>query len=391
MDGLDVARATGTQRASRYGTRLREPWRPQPPRRGRLWPLVLVVLLPTILGAGYFYGVASDQYVSEARFVVRGRTPPPPAGLSSLLQTAGVSAPGQDDGFAVQDYILSRDAVHELVDTEDLRGVFARPEADPLAGFPLFRQWDTFEHLFRYYIKHVDVHMDSTTGVSELTVRTFRAADSHRIASALLAAGERLINRMNDRQRENAVRDAGKEVVLAEARVQDVSRRLADFRNNAALLDPDKQAIPMLDAIARLQTRLTSLHLEISQMQGNSPLLPAARQRAAALQAQIDDGKRQITGSGASLVPRIQEYGQLAMEREFADKQLGSAMASLEGARVSASRQLLYLEPVVAPNEPDYADYPRRASNTAILFLLLLCAYGGGKMALGAMREHKLV
>lgn len=391
MDGLDVSSVVGAGRQSRYGTRLREPWRPQPPRRGLGWPFLLFVILPTMLAAGYLYAVAADQYVSEARFVVRGRTPPAPAGLSSLLQTAGVSSPGQDDSFAVQDYILSRDALHELVDAEDVKAVFGRSEADPLSRFPVLAHWDTFEHLFRYYLKHVAVHMDSATGVSELTVRTFRADDSRRIAAALLAAGERLVNRMNDRQRENAVRDARKEVDLAEARVQDVARRLADFRNSAALLDPGKQSVSMLDAIAKLQTRLVSLNLEISQMQGNSPLLPAARQRAVALQAQIDDGKRQITGFGTSLVPKIREFDQLAMEREFADKLLGSAMSSLESARVTASRQLLYLEPVVAPNEPDYAEYPRRISDLALVFAIMVCAYGAGKMAFGAMREHKLV
>ena len=391
MDGLDVSSVAGPGRLSRYGTRLREPWRPQPPKRGRLLPFVLAVILPTILAAVYLYGFAADQYVSEARFVVRGRTPPPAAGLSTLLQTAGVSAPGQDDTFAVQDYILSRDALRELVDTDDVKAAFSRPEADPLSRFPLLPGQDTFEHLFRFYLKHVDVHMDSTTGVSQLTVRSFRAADSQKLANDLLAASERLVNRMNDRQRENAVRDARKEVVLAEARVQDVSQRLANFRNNSALLDPDKQSIPMLDAIAKLQARLGAMNLEISQMQANSPLLPAARQRAAAIQAQIDDARRQITGSGTSLVPKIREYDQLNMEREFADRQLGSATASLESARITANRQILYLELIVKPNDPDYAEYPRRLSDLALAFVVMLCIFGGGKMLVGAMREHKLV
>ena len=111
--------------------------------------------------------------------------------LSSLLQTAGV-ARAPDDTYAVQDYIVSRDALSELIKSEGLHDVFSRPEADPLSRFPLLFHGQTFEHFYDYFQKHVDVLLDTNTGVSTLTVRTFRADDSHRIATALLTSAERL-------------------------------------------------------------------------------------------------------------------------------------------------------------------------------------------------------
>jgi capsular polysaccharide transport system permease protein len=358
-----------------------------------------MVVLPTVVAGGYLYGVASDQYVSEARFVVRGPSQQSPGVLSGLLQTAGVSR-AQDDTYAVQDYMLSRDALEELVKQSGLKDIFARPEADALSrfpfsltlpGLPAIHGGDSFEHLFKYYLKHVDVEMDSTTGVSEITVKAFRPDDARRIAAALLAGGERLVNRMNDRERENTLRDARHEVQLAEERVQSVSSKLAEFRNRQSLLDPNKQSVPMLQAITNLQAKLGSVKLELSQLQPNSPLLSSTRQRAAALQAQIDAAKKEITGADDSLVPKIREFDLLSLEREFADKQLSSATTSLEAARVNADRQELYLEAVVQPNQPDYADYPRRFSMLAVVFASFLGLYVAGALLVAGAREHKLV
>jgi capsular polysaccharide transport system permease protein len=199
---------------------------------------------------------------------------------------------------------------------------------------------------------------------------------------------------MNEREHENALRDARNEVTRAEARVKDVAAQLADFRNREALLDPNKQSVPMLQAIANLQAKLSSTKLEVSQLQTsspNSPLLASARQRMAALQGQIDDARAKITGSDSSLVPKIREFDLLSLDRDFADKQLASAITSLETARVSADHQELYLEPVVRPNQPDYADFPHRGVNTMIIFLTTFGIYVGGALLIAGAREHKLV
>ena len=189
------------------------------------------------------------------------------------LRRRGLSHAAEDT-YAVNDYILSRDALSEMIQTQELKDVFNRPEADALSRFPIFGGMATFEHFFRHYLRHVDVTMDSTTGVSTLTVKTYRASDSARVAAALLTAGENLINRMNDRQRENAMRDARKEVAAAEARVTEVASKIAAFRNKEALLDPTRQSVPMLAAINDLQTLLSRTELQISQLTTSTPAEP---------------------------------------------------------------------------------------------------------------------
>ena len=394
MDGLDISIAEAPAHSGAY--RRSQPRRPRPSlfrRHARLLSFLLVVGLPTALASVYLFGIATYQYVSEAEFVVRGPTAPSPGMLNSLLQTAGLSR-AQDDTYAVQDYILSRDAVADLIKNHGLMDVFSRPEADPLSRFPPVYGGETFEHFYKYYKKHVDVELDSNTGVSTLTVQTFRAEDSKRIAAALLVAGEQLVNRMNERQRENAMRDARKEIGLAEERVQAVEAKLAEFRNKEELLDPNKQSVPMLQSIHELETMLSRTNLQISQLvvsSPNSPLIADYKRRAVALQGQIDDNKAKITGTDKSLVPKITAYDMLSLQREFADKQLASATSSLESARMQAERQELYLDPIVQPNTPDYAAYPKRIADLAIVFASLLGLYIIGALMIAGAREHRIV
>lgn len=396
MDGLDLSVASSADPLAEFRRAPpRRPVRSWLRRHARLVGFLLAVVLPTLAAGVYLVGFAAFQYVSEARFVVRGPVAQAAGPLSGLLQTAGVSR-AQDDAYAVQDYILSRDALSELVNKEGLRDVFSRPEADVLSRFP-WPAWvpgaASFEHLFAYYLRHVDVLLDSSTGVTTLTVATFRPEDSQRIAQALLDAAERLVNRMNERQRDTAVRDARREVERAEARVEAVAAQVAQFRNREALLDPNKQSVPMLQSIHELQTMLSRVNLQISQLtvsSPHSPLIADYQRRAAALEGQINEAKAKITGADSSLVSKITAFDLLSLQREFADKQLASATSSLETARMQAERQALYLDPVVQPNLTDYALYPRRVAWLAVVFATLLGAYLLTALLVASAHEHRI-
>ncbi|WP_158744201.1 capsule biosynthesis protein [Acidisphaera sp. L21] len=330
--------------------------------------------------------------MSEAKFVVRGPAAQSQGNLSSLLASTGLSH-AEEDTYAVQDYITSRDALTELVKTQDVGSVFLRPEADFWSRFPRFSFHRTFEHFYQYYQNHVEVLLDSSTGVSTLTVRTFRPDDSERVASALLVSAENLINRMNERQRENAMGDARKEVGVAEARVQQVAKEIAEFRNREALLDPTKQSVPMLAGINELQTMLSRTNLQLSQVTTStprSPLISDLRRRAEALQGQITDARSKITGTDASLVPKITAFDMLELQRQFADKQLASATSSLEAERLQSERQQLYLETIVRPNVSDYPAYPKRLASIAVVFACLCGAFIGATLVISGAREHRI-
>ena len=394
MDGLNLPTISGDVRERRFS--VASPQRARPPawRRVLRWmPFTLAVIVPTALASFYYFTIAADQYVSEARFVVRSAGGGHPSGLGTLLQGAGVTR-ADDDTYAVQEYITSRDALRKLSDMTDVRAMFARPEADALARFPSpfpFNH-ETFEHLYKYYGRHVEALYDSTTGVTDLTVRAFRAEDAELLAKNLLAASEQLVNQMNDRQRENALRDARREVELAEARVQAVAVSLAEFRNREALLDPDKQSVAMLKLVNDLEIRQNQLKLQLSELTKSSPqspLIAVNQRRIDILQGQINDARSRITGSDRSMVPKLTEFDALTLDKGLADKRLISATASLEVARINAERQQLYLDTVVMPNLSDYAAYPKRFASIAIVFATCFGLYTIAALLIAGALEHR--
>lgn len=391
MDGLDLSLGTGIASLLQ-----RRPDGTEPPRRRRpklLSPFMLVVVLPTLLSAIYFLFLASPQYVSEAQFVVRGQGTSSPGMLSSLLQTAGGST-ASEDTYAVQDYMMSRDATVRLVQTVNLKTMFARRDADPIARFPNSFTGHSFEHFYRYYRRHVMADLDTTTGISTLTVRTFRPADSRLVAIDLMVAGEQLINRMNERQRQNTISSSAREVADAEAQLRQIGDRIASYRNRQALLDPMKQSVPMLKDINDLQTVLTTTRVQIAQLTASapdSPLLPVYERRVAALEAQIARSSTGVTGSDTSLVPKITAYDELTIQQELDEKQLAGATTALEAAKTQADRQLLYLDEIVQPDLPDYADYPKGVASTLVIFASLAGLYLMARLLISGAREHQLV
>jgi capsular polysaccharide transport system permease protein len=79
----------------------------------------------------------------------------------------------------------------------------------------------------------------------------------------------------------------------------------------------------------------------------------------------------------------------LILEREFADRTLASALASLENARIEAQRQQIYLERVVEPHASDYPSHPKRMMWIVISIVLSFSAYTIARSLLTNLRAHQ--
>src|SRR4051794_16291929 len=130
-----------------------------------------IVGLPTLAAGVYYFAIASDLYLSEAKFIVRSPKQVQASGIGALLQSTGLGR-AADDTAAVQDFVMSRDAVHKLEQKDDLRQLLSRPEGDFLTRFPGILFWrKDFEALFRSYDHFVSVETDTATGVTALRVK----------------------------------------------------------------------------------------------------------------------------------------------------------------------------------------------------------------------------
>ena len=168
--------------------------------RGQLFWAFLIV--PTLIASLYYGLIASDRYVSEADFVVRGVSNRRASGLEMFFQTFGI-ARTVDDANAVQSYIMSRDALRALEKKIDVREIFHGKNADVFSRFPRFWRSDSFESLYDYYLERVTVVQESSKGIAQLRVEAFSPGDAQKIARELLTLGEQLVNRLNTRAQED--------------------------------------------------------------------------------------------------------------------------------------------------------------------------------------------
>lgn len=348
------------------------------------------VVLPTLLAAIYFFVIAADLYASEARFIVRSPARTPATGVSGFLQSSGITR-AQDDVYSVQDFATSRDAIAALSSTTNLREIFGRPEADPIARFPNVYDEDNAEDFFRYYKRRVSVQYDTTTGIVKMEVLAFRPEDAQVVALRLLDAAESLVNRLNERARSNAVKNAEIQLKLSEEAVSEAQTKVLQYRTREMMLDPGKSSDAMFDALSKLQEEQQATRIRIAELSRgarNSPLLGDLRDRLKELDRQIIQQRERLAGGTSSMAPKISEYEQLTLRLELATKEFGSALASLETARADARRQQIYLDRVVSPNLPDRALYPRRFRAVFIVFVTCFLVYSIGALLIAGVREH---
>src|SRR5499427_4668019 len=109
-----------------------------------------IVGLPTLIAGVYYFAIASDLYLSEAKFIVRSPKQVQTSSIGALIQSTGL-ARAVDDTAVVEDFIMSRDAVRRLEQQDHLRGLFGRSEGDFVTRFPGILTRSDFEALFRRY------------------------------------------------------------------------------------------------------------------------------------------------------------------------------------------------------------------------------------------------
>lgn len=359
--------------------------------RNRLF--LATTAIPTALAIIYFGLIASDVYISESRFVVRSPERQIASPLGALLKGSGFSR-SQDDSYTIQDFILSRDALKKLDEHVGVGKAFSSHDIDRLSRFAGLDWDDSFEALHRYYQKKIaDIQLDSLSSIATLTVRAFTADDAYRINQQLLEMSEALVNQLNERGRQDMIRFAADEVAEAQKKAKAATLALARYRNEKGVIDPEKQSAIPLQQIAKLQDELIATKAQVQQLEKlarDNPQLPVLRQRAQLLESEIHAETLRVAGAGdRSLAGKAAEFTRLALEKEFADKMLASAMSTLEQAHNKAQRKQLYLERIAQPNKPDAAMEPRRLRAVLAVFVLGLMAWGVLAMLVAGIREHQ--
>lgn len=353
---------------------------------------IVTVVIPVILAVLYFGFFASDIYISESKFVVRSPEKPAATGLGVILKTAGFTNAG-DEVYAAQTFATSRDALRAINRGGAFKEAYTRPGISIFDRFNPFGMRGSFEQLYRYFQDKVQLQNDSSTSITTLTVRAYTPEDARKFNEELLELSEATVNKLNEPGKLDLVRYAETEVAQAKAQSQSAAMALAAYRNNAGLVDPEKQAEAQMTMISKLQDQLIAGKTELAQLEKytpENPRIPIVQTQIGTIQSEINRATGQVAGNRGSLAASAVRYQRLLLESQFADKQLAASLATLEDAKSEAQRKQAYVERVVQPNLPDAALEPRRLRGIFATFALSLLAYGILRMLLAGVREHAL-
>ena len=353
-------------------------------RFGRLLVITFlaIVVLPTLLASGYFMLIASDRYVSEARFAVRS------GDRSALDVLAGGTDLGRlaqaQDTLVVTEYIKSRALVEEIQKSVDLRQLFRRADADFLSRVS---DSASIEDLVSYWRWRVSTAVEMPSGIITLHVVAFSPEDAQMLAEAVVARSELLVNQMSERAHRDELRQAEAEFARAEQKLKEVYAAMRDLRNREGVIDPTMTA----EALTELLTELRKARLQLegdlivarASMSEDSPVIRQLKAKIAAIDEQIEKITAQLTAAGEdaeALSDTIGAFEEMELRRQVAQDQYAAAALALENARITAERQRIYLSTFVQPDLAEEAQYPLRlwySLATALVFLLVWTGLAG--------------
>ena len=384
---LPEAARTKLDRLAPYAANIRSFFRPQ----GLGLRLFLsCVLIPTLVVFLYLALFASDVYLAEAKFAIRSQNQQQSLDmLSTFFRTNSSSL---SDSYIVQNYIQSMDMIDKVDAKLHIRDHYADRSHD--IWYRLTRN-ATQDEMLRYWSWVVVTTFDPDTSILTVQVKAFSPQMAQAVCQAILDASEALVNAMNDRARTDAISQAQAEVARAEARIRTAHEAMRQYRERTVILDPQAVASGLYSLVNQLEGEITKTTAELAEastyMQTDSPRVVMLQNRLAVLQKQLQSEKARLASQmqgDKPLSALVSEFQSLTLEEEFAQKQLTSAMASLETARVQAESKSLYVESFQKPMVPDESLYPRPIVFSLVFMLAAAVLLGLVSLIVAAIREH---
>lgn len=356
-------------------------------RRGRY---AIGVLLPSLLLLGYLGLIASDRYVSEARLIVE-RDSANVGGIAMGLLSLGQGGSALDVEL-VKRFIESPAMVEYLDHALDLRKHYSQDKAD---FFSRLSPSASREDFVKYYLKRVDIHIDKDSLTLDLAIQAFDPVYAQKLARAVVERSERFVNDVGQSLAREQVAFAQGEVEKSNKRLVDAANELIAYQNEHEMLSPELESAALSQVIAGLQQELARQKTELkalrSYLSDSAPEVMAARSRIAALDLQISQerAKQVRTGQSGALNALLVDYKELELGVRVATDIYQAGLATLEAAKLDASRKVKHLVMVSAPTLPQDATRPRRLYSLATAVALLHILYLIGGMIVVIIQDHR--
>lgn len=371
---------------------------------GMVLRFALFVLLPTAVVGWYYYEEATDMYVSDSTMIFK--TGSSSSGGGGLLSSFMGTSP--TDSVALQEYILSRDILKQL---DEEHGIIKHFQSEDIDWWHRLPADATFDDAHSYYAGgfimpgKVSVSYDIAEGIVRLEMIAATPEAAHEFNQAIIEYGERRVNSLNDRSRNEGVRAADEKVVEAQEALRAAQRKVADVQEQLSIFSVEGEAGALQSRIVATEAEIDAILAKIANLKTitsdatDSRFVPLRTQLEIKTQ-QLRDLRGRLTGGGTAAAaspdgPSMARLGaqlELArLDQMAANMMYTSALTSREAALALAAEQSLYLEVVTHPTMPEKATKPERAQNTGLVFLILFATYVIGLLTVSLIREQAAI
>jgi capsular polysaccharide transport system permease protein len=352
----------------------------------------VLVIIPTIFASIYYGIVASDVYISEAKYSVRSNSESGASGFLQSVISLGSPENSHEDTLIIQEYISSRDMLEELDKRLRLREHFSSNKLDVVSRMSHNASTEDF---LKYYRKMTEIDVDSSANIITIRTHSFDPQTSQNIAREIIGLSEKLVNKLSDRIVNDSLQFARSELENAEVLVRTANDKLTNFRSESHSIDPDQETSAVLGIITSMETQLASARAELTEMsnfmRADSPQMKVLRGKVNALSSQVKEERKRLNSgenSGKDYTKLIDGYAPLLLEQELTKLRYTSALTSLEAARIEAQSKQRYLISFVSPNIPDEALKPERLYSVLVILFGLSIMYAIGGLVWAAIKDH---
>ncbi len=373
----------------------RERWR----KRTRLFNIIFLGA-PLILAALYLYLFASDIY--EVDTVLMVRSPGASSSSSSAGQGGGimssVSGGGAttmeravDESYAVVSYVQSRECFNELDKQVQFTDGF---KSDKIDWLDRLGSDADHERRYQYYLDQINIYYDDVEGQVILDTYGFTDAMTYNMAKTLVERSEQVVNQFNDRARADLIRVAREQVEQSHKELVATGDLITNFQLKNALLDPTTESSSFNTIITGLREQAASKRAEIGSLldvaKPETARMTELNNMRGALDKQIQEEQKRLTGESNALAPLINQYKLLTIDQQLAQQKFSSAVAMLQAALLQAEQQKLYVVQVVPARMPEQPILPKRWKVMLIVLAATLVAWVIARLVLAAIRDHRV-
>ncbi|NSZ15682.1 hypothetical protein [Agrobacterium vitis] len=358
--------------------------------------LIAFVLVPSVFAAIYYFLIASGQYISETRMVVRT------IGVSERFDTSeqreGRSIIGGDsltqDSYIVANYLKSPQIVRKL-DTEiGLRNFFLKDDIDPLSRLS---SDPTSEDLHKYWMQHVDTYVDGPSGIIIFTVRAFSPEDSVSISKAALAAADEMISKISDKAKSDLVDRVEHDLISSLEDYRKALDDLREYQNKTGILDPVSSAKMVSTIISKLTEQKLNLTVDLKSLEAakadNTARGRELRRSIQAIDDQIQLRQNSLAGKDTNdptqLSTSMIEFSRLETRRIVTQALYEATVKNLDTAKSTALKRTTFVSIFSDSHAPEKSKYPERFSAWLILSAGLFTLWMTATLVWMSIEDHK--